>query len=914
MTPERWQQVKGLFHSALARGPDERADFLARACGGDESLRREIESLIRSHDLGESFIEQPAADVAAELLAGRPFRLEAGRRIGRYEIKRLLGEGGMGQVYLARDTTELERLVALKVLPADVASDPERMRRFVQEAKTASALNHPNILTIHEIGEVGYSRFIATEFVEGETLRQRMTLSKLTLREALDISIQIASALVAAHKAGVVHRDIKPENVMLRGDGILKVLDFGLAKPTGRPTGQPADSEAATRALTDTAPGVIMGTATHMSPEQARGLAVDERTDIWSLGVVLYEMVTRRVPFSGETASDVIARVLTKEPPSLAVTHDRAGERLDEIVAKALAKDREERYQHVKDLLIDLKRLRQRLDVEAELERGVTPERGGAAGEAATGGNNEGVTPHVAAAQTGGAVEARTTSSAEYVVVASIRRHRRGALVALAALALAAVAAAYFAYSRHSAGGGEAGIRSVAVLPFQNVGGDPETEYLSDGITESIIGSLSQLSQLRVMARSTVFRYKDKDVDPQQVGRDLGVQAVLLGRLIQQGDSLTVRAELVNVSDGSELWGHQYSRKLSDLFAVQEEIAREISEKLSLRLSGAERQQLARRPTGNLKAFQYYMQGRTYTSRRTREDLLTAIRYCEKAIEEDPNYALAYAGIADVYVALGVRGYVAPVEARRKSEAAARKALALDENLAEAHAQVGYSDTAFAPYDLSLGDRELGRAIELSPSLAVAHQYLALSLEKQGRLNDALAEVLKARELDPLSSIIARQEALPYYLKRDYVRAMELLRQANELGPALNTTYEMGIYIQSRAFDEALAELEQAERERKDDPVLISGAGMVYAAQGQRAEALQAIKELERMSGPNLDQAHWIAKIYAALNEKEMAFSWLERGLAAGAIGSFYKDDPVWDPIRGDPRFPDLLRRMGIPT
>jgi TolB-like protein/tetratricopeptide (TPR) repeat protein len=450
-------------------------------------------------------------------------------------------------------------------------------------------------------------------------------------------------------------------------------------------------------------------------------------------------------------------------------------------------------------------------------------------------------------------------------------------LVALAAVAVAV--AAYFAYSRRSPDRGAAGVRSVAVLPFQNVSGDPEAEYLSDGITESIIGSLSQLSQVRVMARSTVFRYKGKDVDPRQVGHDLGVQAVLVGRVIQHGDSLTVRTELVDVTDGSQLWGQQYNRKLLDVFAVQDEIAREIAEKLRLRPSGSE--QLARRPTENLKAFQYYMQGRAYTSRRTREDLLTAIQYCEKAIEQDHNYALAYAGLADVHMALGVRGYVAPVEARRRAQEAARNALSLDENLAEAHAQVGYSDTAFVPYNLSLGDRELRRAIELSPSLAVAHQYLALSLNKQGRLDEALAEVLKAR-------------------------------QANELGPALNTTYEMGIYIQSRSFDEALAEVEQSKRERKDDPILIYGAGAIYAAQGKRAAALQAIKELERMSGPNLDQAHWIAKLYATLDENEMAFSWLERGLAAGAIGSFYSDDPVWDTIRNDPRFRDLLRRMGI--
>jgi TolB-like protein/Tfp pilus assembly protein PilF len=455
--------------------------------------------------------------------------------------------------------------------------------------------------------------------------------------------------------------------------------------------------------------------------------------------------------------------------------------------------------------------------------------------------------------------------------------------------------------------------KSIAVLPFDNQNRDPDTDYLSDGIPESIINSLSQLPQLRVMARSTVFSYKGKDVDPRKVGNDLGVRAVLMGRLIQRGGNLAIRTELVNVADGTELWGEQYNRKLADVFAVQEEIAREISEKLRLKLSGAERQQLAKRSTENLKAFQYYMQGRAISQRRTRDDLLSAVRYYQRAIGEDPNYALAYAGLADAYGTLGVYGYIAPIEGRRKEEEAARKALALDDNLAEAHATFGWAYVQFAPSNFSLGDRELRRAIELSPSLALAHFYLAVSLVRQGRLDESLEKLLKARELDPLSSIIARAVTLPYYLKRDYGRAVELLRQANELGPGFSTTFEIGIYIQNRLIDEALAELEKAKQERKNDSILTYDTGMICAAQGKRSEALQIIKELEQMSGTNLDQAHWMAKIYVTLNEKEMAFSWLERGLATGAIGSFFKDEPVWDPIRSDPRFTDLLRRMGIP-
>jgi len=455
--------------------------------------------------------------------------------------------------------------------------------------------------------------------------------------------------------------------------------------------------------------------------------------------------------------------------------------------------------------------------------------------------------------------------------------------------------------------------KSIAVLPFDNQNRDPNTDYLSDGIPESIINSLSQLPQLRVMARSTVFQYKGKEVDPRKVGHDLGVRAVLMGRLIQQGDNLTIRTELVNVADGTEIWGQQYNRKLADVFAVQEEIAKEISEKLSLKLSGAERQQLAKRPTENLKAFQYYMQGRSVIHRRTREDMLTAIRYYEKAIREDPNYALAYAGLAEAYGNLGVYGYIAPIEGRRKEEETARQALTLDENLAEAHVVLGHAYSTFAPSNFLLGDRELRHAVELGPSLALAHFYLGFSLTRQGRLDESLVEFLEARELDPLSSINARGVAAAYYLKRDYVRALDLLRQASELGPAFTTTWEIGIYIQNKLFNEALAELEKAKGARKNDSILIYDTGMIYAAQGKRAEALQVIKELEEISGANLSQALWIAKIYAALNEKEMAFSWLDRGMATGAIGPFYKDEPVWDPIRSDPRFADLLRRMGIP-
>ncbi len=455
--------------------------------------------------------------------------------------------------------------------------------------------------------------------------------------------------------------------------------------------------------------------------------------------------------------------------------------------------------------------------------------------------------------------------------------------------------------------------KSIAVLPLVNESGDASQDYFSDGLTEELINGLGQIRQLRVIGRNSSFQFKGKAQDSRNIGQVLGVANLLEGSVRKVADRVRITVQLVRATDGSQLWSQSYDRELKDILAVQEEIATEISETLRLKLTGAERQQLAKRPTENLKAFEYYLQGRTYRQRNTREDVLAAIRYCEKALEEDRNYALAYAGLADAYGFLGTLSYVAPNEGRRKAEEAARKAFALDENLAEAHAELGQVYVQFAPYNFSLGDHELRRATELSPSLALARFYLAISLMRQGRLDESLVELLKARELDPLSSAIARQVAGAYYLKRDYVRALELLRQANELGPAFTTTWEIGVYIQNKLFNETLAELVKAKGERKNDPILIYDTGMVYAAQGKRAEALQTIKELEEMSGASLSQAHYIAKIYAVLNEKEMAFSWLERGLAAGAIGTFYKDEPMWDPIRSDPRFQAFVEKTSTP-
>jgi TolB-like protein len=455
--------------------------------------------------------------------------------------------------------------------------------------------------------------------------------------------------------------------------------------------------------------------------------------------------------------------------------------------------------------------------------------------------------------------------------------------------------------------------KSIAVLPFVNMSADKNDEYLSDGISEELITALSKITGLQVKARTSSFAFKGKNEDIQKVGELLHVSHLLEGSVAKAGNRLRISAQLIQASDGNHLWSDTYDREMQDIFAVRSDVAQQVVQALQVKLGVEAKRALVQKPTENLKAFQYYMQGRSSAQRRTREDLLAAIDYYERALDEDRNYALAYAGLADAYENLGVYGSIAPIEARHKGEEMARKALAFDQNLAEAHAALGQADIEFAPSNFSLGDRELRRAIELSPSLAMAHLQLGVSLMRQGRFDEGLGEFLKAREFDPLSSINARAEALPYYLKRDYAQALELLRQANELGPAFTTTWEIGAYIQNKLFNETLAGLETAKLERKNDSILIYDTGMVYAALGKRAEALQVIKELEEISGSSMSQAHWIAKIYATLNEKEMAFSWLDRGLSTGAIGPFYKDEPVWDPIRSDPRFADLVRRTGIP-
>ena len=894
MTPDRWQQITSIFQAALDRPPGERVAFVDERCAGDEELQREVQDMLSSHEQASGFIEEPAMNVAARLTPNGPSL--AGKLISHYRVLSLVGSGGMGEVYLAEDTG-LGRRVALKLLPEDLAKDRQRVNRLQQEARAASNLNHPNILTIHEIGQVGSRHFIATEFIDGETLRQRLNKEPMELGALLQVAADIASALAAAHAAGIIHRDIKPDNVMIRRDRIVKVLDFGLAKLTPRNAAS-VETEDPTKLLVNTEPGVVMGTANYMSPEQARGLAVDARTDIWSLGAVLYEMVTGHVPFEGQTPTDVLSLILQKQPPPIARYSADVPEELERIITKSLVKDRDDRYQTIKDLLIDLQRLRRQLDLKEELERTVAP--------------HEAVDPTVTANQKHTTVAevpqpTSTASSAEYIV-GEVKRHKRAVLIGVAAIIIAAVAI----YVYNSRAGRQ--IHSLAVLPMVNGTGDPNSEYLSDGITESLIDSLAQLPNLQVKSLNSVSRYKGHDTDAQTIGRELGVEAVVTGRVMQRGDGLVVSVEMVNVNDNNRLWGARYDRKLSDLVAVQNEISREVLNKLRLRLTGEQEKRATNRYTENTEAYQLYLRGRYHWNRRALDDLWKGLESFQRAIELDPNFALAWSGLADSYAAMALGGPFGPffrppmplAEVRSKWGPAARRAVELGPDLAETHTSLGLG-LEWLEWDLPAAEREYKRALELNPDYATAHQRYGVYLVASGRNEDGLAELRRALALDPASLPINADLGNFSCLSGKLDEGIEQLKKTIELAPTWPRAHVLlsNCYLEKGMWNEAIEEIQGTGA-----PGFVVRARM-YAATGKRDEALKIIAEMKQR--PNVSPMG-LANVYNSLGEKDQTFEYLEKAYAEGApLLRALQTGKMWDPLRSDPRFKDLLKRMRLP-
>lgn len=816
--------------------------------------------------------------------------LTAGENFSHYTVISAIGAGGMGEVFLAEDT-KLGRRVALKVLSAGIAKDQERLRRFMQEARSASALNHPNILTIHEFGVADDLHFLATEFVDGETLRERLRKSEVPVGEALEISEQIAFALSAAHEAGITHRDIKPENVMIRRDGIVKILDFGLAKLTEK-TDLDSDLDADTATLVKTHPGVVMGTAAYMSPEQARGRDIDERTDIWSWGIVIYEMLAGRQPFTGESFSHTIVALQDNEPPPLARFVPDYPAELERIIKKTLAKDANRRYQTAADLLTDVRTLRRQIEVGEEISRSHPNLTDGTRTNNAT---------HVMPLHSGG-------FTTEYLSQ-EVRRRPYAAFAAFAACILAVGLIAYFTFFSTPA---ELPISSVAVLPFENGSGDANLDYLSDGLSESVIDKLSQLPQLKVIARSSSFKYRGPDVDLQQAAKALGVEAIITGRVIQRGDDLSVRVEMIDVRENKQLWGEQYARKLNDAVNMQREIAQTVSEKLKLRLSGAQEERLIKSDTANAQAYELLLKGKFYDDKGGSENRLKARDFYEQAATADPNYALAHARLSAIYRRLAADSVVDPKEFIPKAEAEAQKALELDETLADAHLTMG--NLHQYAWRWLEAEREYKRGIELSPNLGIAHRAYSQFLSLTGRHDEAIAEARRARELDPV--VLSANASVGYRLcfARLYDEAIAELNKVVGLDPTYDfTQVTLGYaYAGKGMYKEAIDAFHEAVRLGDETPSTQIYLAAAYARSGDNAKANEILRTI--LAEKQYVSPAELAVLYGALGDKEAAFASLEKGYAEHDLQlQFLYADPAFDPLRDDPRFEDLLRRVGFP-
>jgi eukaryotic-like serine/threonine-protein kinase len=787
--------------------------------------------------------------------------------ISHFRVIGKLGEGGMGVVYKAVDL-RLDRTVALKFLPDKIAQDSQALVRFRREARAASALNHPGICTIYDIGEQNGRAFIAMEFIDGETLRSHIRGRPLPLEETLRLGIQIADALDAAHAEGIIHRDIKPANIFVTKRGQAKILDFGLAKLIPKGVAR-TDADSAGEALdSPSIIGIISGTPSYMSPEQVRGDNLDPRTDIYSLGLLLYEMATGRQAFSGGTGGTIIEAVLTRSPVPARNINPDIPSRLEEIINKAIHKDREQRYLHAGDIRADLQRL----------ERGT----------------DSGWRP---AEETADSIP--TTSAS--------RLQKTGELRAADPTAQSSA----FRPERASKI-----INSLAVLPFENASRDAEHEYLGDGIAGSLINILAAVPKLRVMAQSTVFRYKGREIDPQSVGRELNVRAVLTGRIMQSGGALRIGTELVDVATGSQLWGAQYDRKPGDIFAIQDEISNEISEKLRLKLSRAEKKRLTRHQTADAEAYRLYLKGRHHWNKWTEEGFYKAIEYFQQAVEKDPSYALAYTGLADSYVLLGWNSYLPPKDAFPKAKRAAMGALRIDPDLGEAHT----SEAAVLwLYDWHWREakREFERSLELSPTHPTASHWYAEYLMTMGRQADAIARMQKSQELDPLSLIISVAIGWAFYMARQYDEAVEQLHRTIELDPNYPVTYWiLGLLLRKMgSYEAAITEGEKGVKLSGGSPLMKAALAQTFATAGRKEKAIEILADLTKLAKEKYVAPYFFAGIHIGLGEDERAIEYLEKSYEEHSHWLIYLHiDPSMDSLRPHPKFQDLLRRVGLPS
>ncbi len=961
MNAERWKKVNDLFQSTVERAPEERGAFLDKACHDDEGVRREVESLVTSYEQAENFIEVPAFEVAPELVPNDSGAALVGKVIGHYRIESLIGVGGMGEVYLARDE-RLGRKAALKLLPHSLTTDETQLSRFKNEARTASALNHPNILTVYEIGAEGNLQFIATEFIEGVTLRAAIASGRMSPHKALEIAVQVASALAAAHDAGVVHRDIKPENIMLRPDGYVKVLDFGIAKLTEQRRA-PDDHRVGTTALLQTRPGLVLGTARYMSPEQARGQKVDARSDIWSLGVVLYEMVAGSPPFRGETPSDCIAAILTAEPPPLSGVSPDVPLELESILQKALRKNSDERYQTIKEMLAEVRILKGKLHAEDSLSQ--------------------------------------TKPRAEFLP-GKIKRRKRSVLVTLAATLLAGVAIAYFFFVARAPLPNE---KSIAVLPFENLSEDKSNAYFADGIQDEILTRLSKIADLKVISRTSTQRYKKKSQKPSEIAKQLGVANLLEGSVQKTNDQVRVNVQLIRAANDSHLWAETFDRRLTDIFSVETEVAKAIADQLRVKLTGQEEEVIAARPTNNPQAYDAYLRGLAYTLKtgNSPANTLGAQKYLKEAVQLDPKFALAWALLSYVdalgYLTLTLQPTAA---LREETGQAAKTAIGLQPNLGEAILAKGYYYYACLK-DNDAAVRYFEQARQFLPNSSQIPESLAYVARRRGQWEQSENYFNEAERLDPRNASLLTQHAQSYMIVRRFSEALRkfdqvldvipddvdtLAQQAGiaqaqgdlmragallaPLNPSADDTGALEIQVyqailerrpakmisrlseilakpdpalgynngelrfwlgwaQDVAGDHAAAqdswrqariELEPFLKEQPDNYVLIGDLALVNMGLGDKVAALalseQAMKvlplEKDAVDGPAPIEV--FARVAAQLGEPDSAIAALQKLLSIpseGALASrvpltpaLLRLDPMFDPLRNDPRFQRL--------
>ncbi|MFZ0062928.1 MAG: protein kinase [Pyrinomonadaceae bacterium] len=892
MKAERWQQVEQLYHATLEQEVGARPAFLARACAGDDELRREVESLLAHDNHAKSFIESPALEVAAKIMAKEQgATVTAGQEIGHYKIISPLGSGGMGEVFVAEDT-KLARRVALKFLPEMLTQDKTHLRRFEQEARAVAALSHPNVCMIHEIVETGAGRHsIVMEYVDGVTLRERIAEGRMKVGEALDVAIQAASALSAAHTAGIVHRDIKPENIMIRRDGYVKILDFGLAKLIER-SDSLVDSDAQTKMLVNTSPGIVMGTVTYMSPEQARGLPVDARTDVWSLSVVLYEMLTGRQPFAGATPTDVIIAIAEREPAPLTTLSPEAPTQLERILKKGLAKDREQRYQTAQDLLIDLKNLRHELAVEVEVDRYKQ--------------------------LTASSAPPATTSNAPAITARHFpfwsTRSRTLLTILTGVLIIAGLAYALF-FRRGATPVLQTEIESLAVLPLENISGDTAQDYFVDGMTEALMTDLAKISAIRVMSRSSVMQYKSARKPLPEIGRELNVDALLTGSVMRSGEHVRIAVQLVHAATDRNIWANSYEGDLRDVLALQREVARDIVDKVRIKLRPQEQVQPGTVRPVNPEAYDLYLRGRFYLNRQNKDDNETAITALERAVATDPTFAAAHAELAQAYVWKLFLFTPGESQWAEKAFVAVEKALALDPDLAVAHLARGrllWTPANHFPHEKAI--REYRSALVLDPSLDEARNQLALVYCHVGAFDEALQESQKAMTINPNNNLAQFRIGETLNFQGKYEQALPVLRGLpNDVNPALvGHQIALALFNLGRKAD-AAATIEQFLRDYPEDNrgLFTSLEAVLAASDGQERKAednIQLAIERGKGFGHFHHTAYNIACAYARMNKPEQAIKWLEVAAQDGfPCYPLFERDTNLDNLRQHPRFIKFL-------